>query len=88
MASSRKLITPEQRKEKRATHTRLCEYYSANGLGSFVPLAKAYGVDICILHGMMQAEPYPYEIWKKVKRGLDKICPTQTPPLQSAPATA
>lgn len=79
--------TPEQRKEKRETSDRLHEYYSKNGLGCFVPLAEASGINICVLHEMMQADPFPYETWAKVKRGLDKISPTPAPSRQSSHKT-
>lgn len=70
-ASSRK---PGQHwAEKRRIMGELRAYREENGLGSLYALAKAADLDADVLRQMLNAKPYPIDIWQRVDRGLQKL---------------
>ena len=62
--------------EKKEILARLQDHRKANGLGCFIPLAKACGKGITAttLRNMLNGdEVYPIEVWRQVGKGLDAL---------------
>lgn len=71
--ASLKNLTREQRENKKAIARRLHDFRKTGGLGCISRLAKEAGVYESVIKQMMLAAPVPYETWRKVGRGLDKL---------------
>lgn len=59
--------------EKRRIMGELRAYREANGLGSLYALAKAANLEADVLRQMLNAKPYPIDIWQRVDKGLQKL---------------
>lgn len=64
--------------EKRRIMGELRGYREANGLGSLYALAKAADLDADVLRQMLNAKPYPIDIWQRVDKGLQKLQGSKT----------
>lgn len=64
--------------EKRRIMGELRAYREANGLGSLYALAKAANLEADVLRQMLNAKPYPIDIWQRVDKGLQKLRKSET----------